>query len=550
VTLPLLPTLALAASPATPHRVALLVGANRAPPGRSALKYAHRDAEQLRDALVRVGGVAPDDAVLLLDPRPAEVLSALHRLTEGLSHDAGETLLYFYYSGHADDAALYPGDEALSVEALRTALLADQATVRIGIIDACSGGGWTRAKGLSPAPPVDVRPPLTLASEGTVLIASSSGLEAAHESDALQGSFFTHHLVGGLLGAADTSGDGQVSATEAFQYAQAQTVRDSVRASLDPQHPSFEWNLRGRRDLTLAQLTEGRSTLSVEQTAGPLQVVELPSGLVLLELPQGERHARLAVAPGQYLIRRIDAQRVATAREVQVVAGKTLSVEERSLELVGREAPGRKGGAEVPAFEATTLPTHAVGVSVHGGAWVGSTSAPTGALRLAWAALDWLELTLVTPGASVLLGTRGEHEVLLFAGLEGVSWSTLQGFVLVAGAAAAYRHWFTPQLSGLVDVGLDVLAPFTHTTLVAPEADVAVTWSTGRFSVNLGASAASLSTQGVTVGLGSPRLGNRVLPLLQVQLTPSWSVGLDALVHRLPTNAFQGRVALCAGVTL
>jgi len=36
--------------------------------------------------------------------------------------------------------------------------------------------------------------PLSLANEGTVLIASSSGLESSHESDAIRGSYFTHYL--------------------------------------------------------------------------------------------------------------------------------------------------------------------------------------------------------------------------------------------------------------------------------------------------------------------------------------------------------------------
>src|SRR5262249_51231369 len=230
--------------------------------------------------------------------------------------ESRETVLYFYYSGHADDASLYPRGKPLPIERVRSALVDGGATVRVGIFDACRGGAWTRAKGLSRAAPVELRPAFALAAEGTVLFASSSGLEEAHESDRLEASFFTHHLIGGLLGAADVSGDGAVTATEAFQYAQAQTVRDSARFSLEPQHPSFELNLHGRKDLVLAQLESDSSTLAVEQAAGPLQVIELPLGLVLVELPEGKRSSRLAVPPGDYLVRRVSDAGVVTAREV------------------------------------------------------------------------------------------------------------------------------------------------------------------------------------------------------------------------------------------
>jgi hypothetical protein len=70
--------------------------------------------------------------------------------------------------------------------------------VRVGILDSCSGGCWTRTKGLQADAPFEVEVPLALTSEGSGLIAASSGLESAHESSELEGSFFTHHFVAGL----------------------------------------------------------------------------------------------------------------------------------------------------------------------------------------------------------------------------------------------------------------------------------------------------------------------------------------------------------------
>ena len=103
----------------------------------------------------------------------------------------------------------------------------------VGVFDACRGGSWTRSKGLTAAPAIELKAPFSLQSEGTVLFAASSGLESAHESDRLRGSFFTHHLVGGLLGAADISGDGVVTAPEQCDDANTIFRTGSRRATIN-----------------------------------------------------------------------------------------------------------------------------------------------------------------------------------------------------------------------------------------------------------------------------------------------------------------------------
>jgi uncharacterized caspase-like protein len=53
---------------------------------------------------------------------------------------------------------------------------------------------------------------------GEVVITSSSADELSQESDEVGGSYFTHYLLSGLRGAADTSGDGEVTLDEAYRY--------------------------------------------------------------------------------------------------------------------------------------------------------------------------------------------------------------------------------------------------------------------------------------------------------------------------------------------
>ncbi len=324
---------------AQPHRVAVVVGSNSAVEGRVTLRFAHHDANQLAAVLTQSGGFKADDVHVLLDPRPDAVIAALStartRLTE-------QDLLLFYYSGHADEASLYPGGERLGLEVLRGQLGDGGIGMRIGIIDACRGGAWTQAKGLSPTAPFSVGLH-GLSSEGTALLASSSGLEDAHETDQLSGSFFTHHLIAGLRGAADASGDGQVTLSEAFAYANRFTVRDTATRSKMTQHPSFDLRLRGRQDVVLTTIGGDSTQLLVAQQEGPLEVVQLSTGITVVEGLPGEQILRLALPPGPYLVRRVVEGGV-RSREVQVKSGEATRVDESALLLVGSSSLPSKGG--------------------------------------------------------------------------------------------------------------------------------------------------------------------------------------------------------------
>lgn len=331
-----------AEAPVEIRRVAVLVGANHAAAGRLALRYAHRDADKMARALSQVGGFAPADVIVLREPEPTEILAALDRELGRLRARPGESLLFFYFSGHADHEAVYSRGQPLLLRALRDRLDDPAATVRIGFIDACRGGGWTRAKGLTQTEPFEISLPAPgLSNEGAAFLASSSGLENAHESEHIKGSFFTHHFVAGLLGAADQTGDGAVSLTEAFDYAKQLTIRDTATFAGLAQHPSFELKLRGRQDLTLSQVLSSRSVIQVRQTQGPLEIIHLGSGLLLAELPPGRRELRIALPAGRYLVRRPQPGGL-YALELEVERGEAV-LREDELRPVRRELLLAKG---------------------------------------------------------------------------------------------------------------------------------------------------------------------------------------------------------------
>jgi len=358
---------ARAASPGEPRRMAVVVGANRGALGRADLHFSYHDAQNVADALVQVGQFAPQDVHVLLDPDPSALLAALDGALGTLAASPAESLLLFYFSGHSDGGALYPGGRPLEFAALRERLESRAATVRIGVIDSCSGGGWTGAKGLWPAEPFPVDVPLRLAGEGSVLIASSSGVEAAHESEQILGSFFTHHFVAGMRGAAAAPrGDGVVTITDAFNHARERTVRDSAVVAEHPQHPSFSMNLRGRADLPLARVDSSPTALELRETEGPLQLIDLASGLIVLEVPSGKRTLRLAVPPGRYLLRR-QGERGTYARETQIQPGTTPVVTEEDLFAAPVAASTDKGLEAVPPRASSLAPQPYRGSTPFGG---------------------------------------------------------------------------------------------------------------------------------------------------------------------------------------
>src|SRR5204863_7883896 len=196
---------------------------------RPRLQYAIADAERFARVLVELGGVRPGDEVVLREPKLRDLTDALDALTRqmtearrGLDPAGGRTEVLFYYSGHADEKGLLFGDDRYSYRTLRDRLDVIPADVRIAVLDACSSGAFTRIKSGHPRPAFLVDESSDM--RGHAFLTSSSENEAAQESDRIRASYFTHYLISGFRGAADTSGDGKVTLNEAYQFAFNETL--------------------------------------------------------------------------------------------------------------------------------------------------------------------------------------------------------------------------------------------------------------------------------------------------------------------------------------
>ena len=338
---------ALTAPPAwAASRVAVIVGNNQGDTDEVRLRYAEEDAEKVQRVLRDLGGFRPEDIVLLRGESTEAVRRAVIRVNDRLRNEVdGQGMLVVYYSGHADAQTLHLGSSHFPVEELEALVRGSPARTRVLIVDACRSGALTRVKGVVAAPPFDIRVRGTEAGEGAVFLTSSSANEDAQESDGLRGSFFTHYLVSGLVGAADADGDRRVTLSEAYAYAYEGTLRASSKSLVGLQHPTFAYELRGREEIVLTNLSAqpGRPTGQLSFPAGRRFLVmrDGPDGSVMAET--GERPTRLSLPPGRYFVRGRGRADLVEGL-VLVRADGESAVEERQLDRVAYARLVRKGG--------------------------------------------------------------------------------------------------------------------------------------------------------------------------------------------------------------
>jgi hypothetical protein len=304
-------------------RHAVVVGANVGGSGLEPLRYAEQDAQRFADLLVELGGFDPVYVTVLYAPTEPELKAALHSHADtAASFD--DDLFLFYYSGHADARGLRVGSDTYPFEALRGDIRAMQSEVKLGVLDACRSGTITRLKGAQLSQPFLYND--RLAAEGEAWITAASADETAQESDALRGSFFTHYLISGMRGAAD-SGDGTVSLQEAYSYAYDRVVDHTGGTDAGTQHPNFDYRIQGQGDLTLTTVTQGRATATLPpELAGQVIVLRLPDRTPVAEVAkQAGTPVTLALAPGNYKLRTLQGKELREA-EVMLADGARVTV--------------------------------------------------------------------------------------------------------------------------------------------------------------------------------------------------------------------------------
>jgi hypothetical protein len=370
-------------------RHAVVIGNDQGASGELPLRFAESDARKVFAVLRELGDFRPENMVLL-EGRSAEdvqrVLIAVNARIRAEASAEREAVLFVYYSGHADAAALHLGSTSLELPLLERLVQGSSAAFRVLVLDACRSGALTRVKGGRAIPPFTVTLP-PISSEGLAFLTSSSANEDAQESDALQGSFFTHYLVSGMRGAADHNQDGAVSLEEVYVYAYEHTLRASSQTLHGAQHPTFRIDLKGHGAVPLTWLRrEARhARLAFPPGHAFLLLAGSEAGAVVAELGQQDDPRTLVLEPGRYFVRGRARDHLLEGA-VDLTPGAELRLDTSALTRVEFARLARKGGTERVRAHGPWL-----GYSVRSSLW--SDASPCQGARGGYA-LDLSALTL------------------------------------------------------------------------------------------------------------------------------------------------------------
>ncbi len=345
------------------RRFALVIGVNDGGKQRPRLRYAGSDAKALSKVLADLGGVAPQDRLILDDPDVQALrrgFASIAKKAQAAKARDERVELLFYYSGHSDETGLLIGDTLVSYRWLREKIDALPADVRIAILDSCASGAFTRLKGGKKREPFLVREPSV---KGHAFLTSTSADEAAQESERIRGSFFTHYLVTGLRGAADINQDHLVTLNEAYQFAFDETLARTEGTRGGPQHAAYEIQLAGSGDLVMTDLRTSTATIELGKDVGGRVFIRDSQGNLEAELhkSKGAGTVALALEPGVYRITVDDGGHVLRA-SIRVAEGEAARIEAKSLKIIPAESTTLRGDDETPEPERRLVPAN-IGVS-------------------------------------------------------------------------------------------------------------------------------------------------------------------------------------------
>jgi hypothetical protein len=219
------------------------------------LRFAHRDAEALQELLLSkvagMDGYNPDNVILLTNEEATfrNIRTALRGfLTSATEQDQ----VMFYFAGHGVRDPARPEDyyflthdteldnlagTALPMSDLEQALQSLEYRDLILIADACHSGDMTTQVAFRDAFGYNdindiFRERFQESRGGEVVFTAGEGRDLSQEGERWGGGHgvFTYHLLEGMRGAADTSGDGIVYLGELMEYVRDQVRRDTRNA--------------------------------------------------------------------------------------------------------------------------------------------------------------------------------------------------------------------------------------------------------------------------------------------------------------------------------
>ena len=331
-----------------PRRMGVVMSSNDGGHTRARLRYANSDAAQFAMLMQSIGGIAATDMRVLRDADRARFRATMDELKQQMAAAPGDTELVFYYSGHADESGLLLHEERIAYDHLKKTIEALPAKTKVVIVDACFSGSLTLLKGGTHESPF-ISGSLARSS-GYAVVTSSSPDESSQESERLRASIFTHHLLSGLRGTADLNGDRRITMDEAYRYAYEKTIEMTAKTQYGAQHPSYDFQLKGRGDFVLTDLQRRIAALELSQGYEGHFYLKSAGGHLIAEMTKKKEHIRLlALEPGSYELIHNEGQNYHRAL-FKLESSQVITLSRLVFENIPMERVALRGDAPYPAI--------------------------------------------------------------------------------------------------------------------------------------------------------------------------------------------------------
>ena len=260
-------------------RYALVIGNTQyTDPGLAKLTAPGKDARDFARVLETREICGFDDVQVLLDQPEPVVREAIEGFFEEKKPD---DLLILYFSGHGvrdEYGSLYLAVTNTNRSRLRaTAIksdfireLMDQSRSRrqVLILDCCNSGAFAQGTKAATGGSIGTASAFEGTGYGRVVLTASDATQFAWEGDKVIGtvenSLFTHFLVKGLQGEADSDGDGRITIDELYDYAYGEIV------NITPKQTPGKWSYKQQGEILLRQSIPSEN----------IKAVQLPADLV------------------------------------------------------------------------------------------------------------------------------------------------------------------------------------------------------------------------------------------------------------------------------
>lgn len=202
---------------------AVIVGVGRYP-HMPTLKFTDDDAYQMFAFMKSPdGGALPDDRIKLLIDEAATRDNILNAMQSILLRADQNDVVMFYFSGHGLDGSFLPYDyngynNRLWHDEVLSVFDESKAKHKIVLADACYSGSLTKNKSPNGSPSAKLFDAFEQSKGGTALLMSSKQDEVSLEDHGLRQGIFSHFLIKGIKGGADSDRNKTVTINELYQY--------------------------------------------------------------------------------------------------------------------------------------------------------------------------------------------------------------------------------------------------------------------------------------------------------------------------------------------